>query len=462
MTVIQCKLYSSGNVPLVGYVAVTLSGRVVNTDTNSILVPRTDKYPLVAGAVNITLEPTEDDRTTYKFEIYHTEQVTPEATEDNPTPSPITVESLVDAFYAMVPDYLTPIKLTQLARQTGITRDSMDTSLVTVIKRLIADPEFWQAANTNLFRVKGVYNTAFSYINGDVVNFDGSAWICVTPNAITGQSPLQYPGGWRLLVSKGDTGAGVTGNTTAYDKDIWVDNVAPGRVAVKNIIEQLARKTDVALLAPIASANLVTPNRTTDPLLTDRSSQIPTTNWTQALLDVMRKALIPVGMIGEFFSTAVPTGWLQCDGRVLVRASYPALFAVLSTSANTGGELATEFRLPDMRGRVLVGLDDMTTARGAASRIVPTNTLGASGGTQKHQLTTAELPSHSHNLFGSTYYNGDYYASGSVIAGYNANRGLVNNNPGDTSAATVTTGSNTAHNIMQPYISIVFAIYTGL
>lgn len=53
-------------------------------------------------------------------------------------------------------------------------------------------------------------------------------------------------------------------------------------------------------------------------------------------------------------------GWLKCNGAVLLRASYPRLFAVIGTLHNIGGETSLQFRLPDFRGSLSVDL--MTVA----------------------------------------------------------------------------------------------------
>lgn len=54
-----------------------------------------------------------------------------------------------------------------------------------------------------------------------------------------------------------------------------------------------------------------------------------------------------IGMVKLLTGTAVPQGWLLCDGRELATADYPALFALLGTTY--GGNGRTTFALPDMR-----------------------------------------------------------------------------------------------------------------
>jgi microcystin-dependent protein len=77
--------------------------------------------------------------------------------------------------------------------------------------------------------------------------------------------------------------------------------------------------------------------------------------------------LAPIGSILGYAGTTEPTGWVFCDGAALSRTDYAALFAALGTSFGTG-DGSTTFNVPDLRGRVPVGKDDMGS--GAASRVV--------------------------------------------------------------------------------------------
>jgi microcystin-dependent protein len=105
---------------------------------------------------------------------------------------------------------------------------------------------------------------------------------------------------------------------------------------------------------------------------------------------------IPVGGIMDFAGTAAPVGWLLCAGQTVSRTTYANLFAVLSTAYNTGGEAGTDFRLPDFRGRVGVGMDNMGGTD--ASRLAGANTIGLGGGSELVALTTAQLPGHTHGV----------------------------------------------------------------
>lgn len=66
--------------------------------------------------------------------------------------------------------------------------------------------------------------------------------------------------------------------------------------------------------------------------------------------------------VGEYKDVAhngtPDSGWLKCVGAVLLRSAYPKLFDKIGTTYNVGGELSTQFRLPDWRGVFPRFLDD--------------------------------------------------------------------------------------------------------
>lgn len=60
-----------------------------------------------------------------------------------------------------------------------------------------------------------------------------------------------------------------------------------------------------------------------------------------------------LGQVIAYAGGGVPAGWAVADGSVLTAAAYPALFALLGRSY--GGDGKTNFRLPDLRGKMVVG-----------------------------------------------------------------------------------------------------------
>jgi microcystin-dependent protein len=65
-------------------------------------------------------------------------------------------------------------------------------------------------------------------------------------------------------------------------------------------------------------------------------------------------SLCPVGSIMAYMGTTAPPGWRLCNGDLVSRTEYAALFAVIGTSSGAG-DGATTFRLPDTRGLFLRG-----------------------------------------------------------------------------------------------------------
>jgi microcystin-dependent protein len=114
------------------------------------------------------------------------------------------------------------------------------------------------------------------------------------------------------------------------------------------------------------------------------------------------RALAPAGAILHYAGTGDPPGWLLCDGRVLAQATYPALYAAIGAAYGLGNEGAGNFRIPDYRGRGIIGQDNMGTAAGAGGRLASlaagaARSRGAAGGLDAVPLGTNELPAHVHN-----------------------------------------------------------------
>lgn len=146
----------------------------------------------------------------------------------------------------------------------------------------------------------------------------------------------------------------------------------------------------------------------------------------------------PTGAILAYAGSTAPTGWLLCNGATISRTTYAALFAVLGTTYGAG-DGSTTFALPDMRGRVGVGIG----ANGVT-------TLGQTGGEQTHVLTVTEMPNHSHGALKTNNATGDW---DNVVASGTGTYANKNNVLGYT-------GGGGAHNNMQPYLGINYIIKT--
>lgn len=98
---------------------------------------------------------------------------------------------------------------------------------------------------------------------------------------------------------------------------------------------------------------------------------------------------------GVICSMAIPNaiaipGFVLCDGRSLSRATYSALFAVIGTTF--GNVDANTFKVPDLRGRAIVG-------KGNSSDF---GTIGSSFGSETVTLVLDQMPKHRHKTKSGT------------------------------------------------------------
>lgn len=171
---------------------------------------------------------------------------------------------------------------------------------------------------------------------------------------------------------------------------------------------------------------------------------------------------VPVGALTLYagLSTAVPAGYLLANGASLLRAEWPALFAVLGTTY--GAADATRFSLPNLVNRVPLGAG--------------TRGLGTTGGAERVTLTDAQMPSHSHPFTGAAHNHTQDPHTHSVPSSTDqvaqsgsgvSVSGTATSTTGSTTAAnnsataggTVgTTGSDTSHENMQPWVALYYMI----
>lgn len=157
------------------------------------------------------------------------------------------------------------------------------------------------------------------------------------------------------------------------------------------------------------------------------------------------------GMLLPYAGTSAPTGWLFAYGQAVSRTTYADLFTAVGTTYGSG-DGSTTFNLPDLRGRVVAGQDDMGGT--SANRLTDQSggldgdVLGDTGGSETHTLVTSEMPSHNHTFSGpisATSGGGSYGAT----SGYSGTASTIGN-----------TGGDGAHNNVQPTIILNYIIKT--
>jgi len=140
-----------------------------------------------------------------------------------------------------------------------------------------------------------------------------------------------------------------------------------------------------------------------------------------------------IGMVSPFGGTTAPTGWLKCDGSVVSRTTYSALFNQIGTIYGNGNG-STTFQLPDLRGEFVRGWDDgrgVDSGRAIGSSQTDSfkshNHVATSSSEGYHSHTTNEAPDHTHGIpitrddgGGSTYIGGTRTSGGATTKTSNA------------------------------------------
>ena len=143
----------------------------------------------------------------------------------------------------------------------------------------------------------------------------------------------------------------------------------------------------------------------------------------------MQQYLIPTGTLLDYAGSTAPTGFLICDGSAISRTTYADLFSVIGTTYGIG-DGSTTFNLPDLQGKISVGLDSNDTDFDA---------LGETGGSKTNKL---ELENYAYNVYNTT----NDYEYNDISTNWTPsgnNYGLGSN---------YTTNHNTPVNNLQPYI----------
>lgn len=190
--------------------------------------------------------------------------------------------------------------------------------------------------------------------------------------------------------------------------------------------------------------------------------------------------LVPTGSIQDYIGASAPAGYVLASGRTMGNGASAgaeranddtqALFTLLWNSISSltvapggrGLSASADFSanktiaLPDMRGRVLAGKDNMGGS--AAGNITGGTTLGATGGEQTHVLTTPEIPAHNHGVTDPghthTYLQRTQFTAGSGIGTNWATDQTANTGNSQTGISIQNAGGGGSHNNLQPYMLV--------
>ena len=237
----------------------------------------------------------------------------------------------------------------------------------------------------------------------------------------------------------------------------------------------------LATQATVATANIDDDAVTNAKLADDavNTDQIADGAVTAAkVASALQTLLTPTGSLVPYAGTSAPTGWLFCYGQAVSRTTYVDLFTALGTTYGSG-DGSTTFNLPDLRGRVIAGKDDMGGS--SANRLTDQSgglngdTLGDSGGSETHTLTTAQLAAHTHTVNSVTVQTASSSGSDGTInitgplytftsqadsASTIATTGTTGAGAASHTASLANTGSGAAHNNVQPTFILNYIIKT--
>ncbi len=163
-----------------------------------------------------------------------------------------------------------------------------------------------------------------------------------------------------------------------------------------------------------------------------------------------------IGEIRMFGGNYAPMDWSTCDGQTLAIAQQDVLFSLIGITY--GGDGSTNFKLPDLRGRIPV---HQGQGAGMTNRII-----GQVIGAEQVAIDSTTMPAHTHPLAANSTTTGAVsnptgkvlcQTAGGTVPGklYTASAGTqVSLN-----AASVTNaGGGQAHNTMMPSLCINFII----
>jgi microcystin-dependent protein len=182
---------------------------------------------------------------------------------------------------------------------------------------------------------------------------------------------------------------------------------------------------------------------------------------------------VPLGGMIDYVAATTPNSSFAFPiGQAISRITYAALFSIVGTTYGTG-DGSTTFNVPDLRGRVVAGLDTGNITGRLNTGGMNGSALGSAGGEQTHTLVAAEIPTitstasptlavttNLNNFVASNSGDGTLVSAGGSggVAAVSLNVGPTVSKLGATGTATGTVSSasnntgGTAHNNIQPTI----------
>ena len=218
----------------------------------------------------------------------------------------------------------------------------------------------------------------------------------------------------------------------------------------------------------VANSNGVSGNPTLSLDIGTGATQVAAGNHTHADYST------PPGAIHAYGGASAPSGYLLCNGAAVSRTTYAALFSAIGTNYGVG-DGSTTFNVPNLQGRVPVGL---------SAADAEFDVRGETGGAKTHTLASNEIPAHVHLVDppnSTTTTNGSHTHSyndqyrGTTVSDDADDRNVASSTLNDAARTTGSGGSHThtldipafnsgssgggaAHNNLQPYLVVNYII----
>ena len=181
---------------------------------------------------------------------------------------------------------------------------------------------------------------------------------------------------------------------------------------------------------------------------------------------------LPVGTIMPYVGDTAPNArtyggyWLLCDGSTYTEQDYPELYAICLQKFNPA-LVAGQFAVPDFRGRLPLGRDNMGGT--SADRVTnnAADTTGFFGGNETTTLSQNQMPDHKHDFIDDNTNKSYYVTRQTAETPPSGTTSWSIPNGAQTSALPTTGGvlnygaNQSAIDLMNPFLTINYIIWTG-
>ena len=244
----------------------------------------------------------------------------------------------------------------------------------------------------------------------------------------------------------------MTGDVTAPSQDFSGDE------GPRNFVTTISN-------AFISNKQSTSASQNTDELLINRTTGSTGLYRTTVKTIIDTVPTPPVGSVIAFAGANTPTGWLLCDGSEVNRSTYTTLYSVIGLQYGTASSTSL-FKLPDLRGRNVLGKDNMGGT--SANRVTNTfaDSLGGFAGSEFKTIAKEQLPDHEHDLRSDS--QDQFYVTRNIADAPTDPEVIQANGPtGINTAQALSSSGGVAGTVgepldtMDPYLTLNYIIYAG-